>query len=263
LKVKHVEEMGLLQGRIIETTSALDEAQARCEAAEENYRQALSESTRSKQELESAAGDAAKQAEGLRVELARIRDEHVAAVGRLRDEVASAVSDAEKVQATHRDLESLHQRTVGELAQAREASGARLQDLEAHVAELNSQLEAQTAQCDAISEDADALRHQLEQESEARVQEKQELDAALDDAREQRDRAESSSARLKQELSDVATELALARSETESLQEERTALQEEITTLQAEIQRSLSLRRYLENQVKERHVESFSFTFIF
>ncbi|KAJ7878607.1 hypothetical protein B0H13DRAFT_2279034 [Mycena leptocephala] len=205
LKVKHVEEMGLLQGRLIEMTSALDEAQARCEAAEENYRQALSESTRSKQELESAAGDAAKQAEGLRVELARIRDEHAAAVGRLRDEVASAVSDAEKVQATHRILKpppTYRRRT----AQAREASGA--------------------------------PRTRVR----ARVQEKQELDAALDDAGNNGTCGVFLST-PKQELSDVATELAQARSETESLQEERTALQEEITTLQAEIQRSLSLRR--------------------
>ncbi|KAJ7193327.1 hypothetical protein GGX14DRAFT_589093, partial [Mycena pura] len=35
---------------------------------------------------------------------------------------------------------------------------------------------------------------------------------------------------------------------------ERTTLQEEITLLQAEIQRSLSLRRYLESQLKDKYV---------
>jgi myosin protein heavy chain len=251
LKVQHVEEMGLLQGRLVETASALEEAQARSEAAEERYRQVLSESTQSKQELESAAGDAAKQAEGLKAEVARIRGEHAVAVERLEVQVASAVADAEKVQAAHRQLEGLHQRTVGELAQAREASGVRLRELEDRVAELDSQLEAQTAQCNALGEDADALRQQLEQESEARAQEKQELDAALLDVSEERERAESLAAHLKEELSDVAAELAQARAEVEALQEEKTALQEEVTALQAEIQRSLSLSRYLENQVKE------------
>ncbi|KAJ7109927.1 hypothetical protein C8R44DRAFT_800953 [Mycena epipterygia] len=248
LKVKHVEEMGLLQGQLIETTSALDEAQARCEAAEENYRQALSESTRSKQELESAAGDA----EGLRSEIAQIRDEHAAAADRLRDQVAAAVSDAQKVQTAHQELEILHQRTVDELAENREASGTRLQGLEDRVAELDSQLEAQTAQCDSLADEADALRLQLQDEAEGRAQEQQEHDAALRDAHQRRDQAESLLENLKEELAAVAAELAEARSEVEASQEEKTALQEEITTLQAEIQRSLSLCRYLENQVKER-----------
>ncbi|KAJ7651665.1 hypothetical protein DFH06DRAFT_1331618 [Mycena polygramma] len=244
LKVKHVEEMGLLQGRLVESTSALDEARARCEAAEENYRQILSDSTRSKQELESAADDAAKQAESLRVELARIRDEHAAAIECLRDQVTSAVSEAERIQTAHRELESLHQRTTAELAQARDTSGARLQELEARVADLDSQLEAQIAQCETLEEDTAALQHRLEEESEIHVQEKQKLDTALQEARQQCDRAESSSANLEQELS----------------AEERTALQEELTALQAEIQRSLSLRRYLENQVKESEQVAASLT---
>ncbi|KAJ7842683.1 hypothetical protein B0H14DRAFT_2586241 [Mycena olivaceomarginata] len=147
-KVKHVEEMGLLQGRLVQMTNTLDEVQARCGAAEENYRQALSDSTRSKQELESAAGDAEKQDDG------RIRNEHAAAVERLQDQVASAVTESES-----RELESLHQRTVTEPAQADETS----QELEAPVVELNSPLEEQTTQSDALSEGAEALRHQLDQ----------------------------------------------------------------------------------------------------
>ncbi|KAJ7244965.1 hypothetical protein B0H12DRAFT_1070981 [Mycena haematopus] len=82
----------LAQGssELVETASVRDKAQARCKAAEETYRQALSGSTRSKQELESAAGDA-----DLRAELARTRSEHARAVERLHVQVASAVSDAE------------------------------------------------------------------------------------------------------------------------------------------------------------------------
>ncbi|KAJ7675328.1 hypothetical protein B0H17DRAFT_1207702 [Mycena rosella] len=255
LKVKHVEEMGLLQGQLVETTSALDQAQARCEAAEESHRQVLSESARSKLELESAAGDAAMQAEGLRAEITRVRDEHAVAVERLREQVDSAVSDAQKVQTAHQELETLHQSTVGELAQTRESTGARLQQLEDRVAELESQLEAQTAQCDDLAQEADALRDQLQHEAETRGQEQQEHHAALRDAQQRRKHAESLLGPLEQELSAVAAELAEARSEVESSQQETAALQEEITGLQAEIQRSLSLRRYLENQVKQRQVD--------
>ncbi|KAJ6483897.1 hypothetical protein DFH09DRAFT_1004524 [Mycena vulgaris] len=260
LKVKHVDEMGLLQGRLIETTSALDEAQARCDAAEESYRQALSDSTRSKLELESAAGEAVTQAKGLRAEIARIRDEHAAAVGRLREQLASAVSDAQNVQTAHEKLEALHQRTAGELAETRETSGARLQELEDRVAELDSQLEAQTARCEALVEDAHMLKDQLRQEAEMREQEQQEHHAALQDALQRRDHAESLLGPLQQQLSAVAAELAQARSEVEASQEEAAALQEEITALQAEIQRSLSLRRYLENEVKEREQLTASLT---
>ncbi|KAJ7492343.1 hypothetical protein FB451DRAFT_1021680 [Mycena latifolia] len=238
LKVKHVEEMGLLQGQLIEATSALDEAQARCAAAEENYRQALSESMRSKLELESAASDAVTQADGLRSEIARVRDEHAVAVRQLRDQVASAVSEAHKAQAAHQELETLHQRAVGELVQARETSGARLQQFEDRVTALHSQLEAQTAQCGDLAKEADALRDQLQQEAETHVQEQQEHQAALHDAQQRLHHAESLLGPLKQELSAVAAELAQARSEVESSQEETTALQEEITALQAEIQRS-------------------------
>ncbi|KAJ7459169.1 hypothetical protein B0H11DRAFT_1737318 [Mycena galericulata] len=252
LKVKHVEELGLLQGRLVETASALDEAQARCEAAEEEYRQALLDSTRTKQELEATAGEAATQAEGLRAEIARIRDEHATAVEELRKQVTSAVSDAHQVQTAHEELETLHQHTVRDLAQVREASEARLRELEDRVAELDAQLEEQTARCGTLIEDAATLRHQLQQDAEAREQELEEHSAALYDAQERREHAESSSQDLKLELSAVAAELAQARSEVESVQEERTALQEEITALQAEIQRSLTLRRYLENQVKEK-----------
>ncbi|KAJ7786606.1 hypothetical protein B0H16DRAFT_1491052 [Mycena metata] len=226
LKVKHVEEMGLLQGQLVETTSALDEAQARCQAAEEDYRQALSESTQSKQELESAAGDAAKQVETLRVDLARIRDEHTVTVEALNTQITVAVSDTEKLQAAHRELASL--------AQARESASTRLKELEARVADLESQLEAQT-------EDAETWRRQLDEEAEVHTREQEELQAAF----------ELATAQFKEELSAVSAELSEARSEVQSALEERTALQEEVTTLQAEIQRSLSLRRYLENQVKE------------
>ncbi|KAJ7773759.1 hypothetical protein B0H14DRAFT_3508761 [Mycena olivaceomarginata] len=68
----------------------------------------MSDSTRSKQELESAAGDAEKQDDGLKTGLARICKEHAAAVERLQDQVASA-----------------------------ETSAAPLQELEAPVVELN------------------------------------------------------------------------------------------------------------------------------
>ncbi|KAJ7170199.1 hypothetical protein C8R46DRAFT_994980 [Mycena filopes] len=238
LRVKHVEEMGVLQGRLVETTSALDEAQARCEAAEEDYRQVLSDSTRSREELESAAEDAAKQIESLRVDLGRTREEHATAIETMNARVKAAVSESEEVRVAHRELEGVHQNTVSELAQARETLSA----LEARVAELESQLEEQTAE-------ADTLRQQLEEETEARALEQEERNAA-----------ESSSTRLKQELSAVSAELFEARSEVESAEEERTTLQEEVTTLQAEIQRSLSLCRYLENQVKESEQVAASLT---
>ncbi|KAJ7161292.1 hypothetical protein C8R43DRAFT_1175467 [Mycena crocata] len=260
LKIKHVEEMGLLQGRLVETVSALDEAQARCEAAEENYRRALSESTRSKEVLESAAEDTAMQAESLKLELARLRDEHAVTVDQFRDQVAASTSDAQMVQTAHRELEDLHQRTVAELADVRDVSAARLQELEERVAGLDAQLEEQTAQYDSLTVEADALRHELQQETEARAQGKQDHDKALCDAHQRRDHAESLSGPLKEELAAVAEELAQARLDVESLQEERTTLQEEITALQAELQRSLSLRRYLENQVKEREQMTTSLT---
>ncbi|KAK7063994.1 Wd40 containing snare-dependent exocytosis protein [Favolaschia claudopus] len=251
LKVKHVEEMGQLQGQLVETTSALDEARARCEAAEENYRQILADSATTKHELEAAAEEASSEAENLKSELARIKSEHVAAVERVQAEVAEAVSEAEKAHAAHRELEDIHEATVGELAQAADALRVRLRELEERVAELDSQLEAQTAQCDALGVEGDALRDQLSRESGMYAQEKQELEAALHRAREEYHNADSSATALAQQLEDVMAELTESRNEVDSLQRERTTLQEDVTTLQAEIQRSLSLKRYMENQIKE------------
>ncbi|KAJ7103250.1 hypothetical protein B0H15DRAFT_767432, partial [Mycena belliarum] len=255
LRVRHVEEMGVLQGQLIETTSALDEAQARCDAAEENCRQALSDSARSKLDLESAASHAVLQADSLKADIVRLRDEQTVAVDRLREQVAIAVGDARKAQAAHEELQTLHQRTADELVQTREDSDTRLQELEDRVAKLDSQLEVQTAQCDQLAKEADALREQLQQEAVTREEEQREHHNVVQDAQQRYAHAEALLEPLKQELSDVAAELMQARSEVESSQEEAVALQEEITALQAEIQRSLSLRRYLENQVKERQVD--------
>ncbi|KAJ7631236.1 hypothetical protein FB45DRAFT_794147 [Roridomyces roridus] len=260
LKIKHVEEMGLLQGRLVETTSALDEAQARLEAVQEEHRQALSESQRRKEELEVAAGDATTQAEALRVDVTRIQDEHAAAVETLEARISSAISDAEKLQTAHQELEAMHQRTLDELAEIRETSETHIRELEDRVAELDAELEERTSRCDALGKDADSLRLELRKDAEERAIEVQELNANLRDAQERRERAESAARDLTEELSGVAEELSQTQEEIESLQEERSSLQEEITALQAEIQRSLSLHRFLENQVKEKEQLAASLT---
>ncbi|KAJ7070792.1 hypothetical protein C8F01DRAFT_396916 [Mycena amicta] len=255
LRVAHVEEMGDLQRRLVELTSAVEEAQARCDAAEENYRQALSDSTRSRREFENAAGDAEEHANSLNAELTRLRDQHAEVLRELRDQLASATADAQRAQADRDALDGVHQRVLKQLAEAREGSETRLQELDDRVAELDSQLEEQTSRCEALSEEVDALRDQVQGEMDLRAAEKTRLDTAVQNAIGQRERAESVLEDIRRELSAATEELALARSEIHAAEGEKTELQEEVTLLQAEKQRSLSLHRYLESQVKEKAVD--------
>ncbi|KAJ6621079.1 hypothetical protein B0H10DRAFT_2018578 [Mycena sp. CBHHK59/15] len=231
LKVKHVEEMGSLQGRLVEATSVLDEAHTRYEAAEANYLHATADSTRSKQELETVTRDAAAEAEGLRAEIARIQAEHDS----LRDELRAVALQ---------EREDAHNHVVDELVQSREASETHVRQLEDRIAQLHSELEEQVAQYESRTKDAEELQHQSNEKRKDHA-------AALEDVTRRYEHAESMLARQKQDLMVVVLDLRQAREEAEASEEERIALQEEITALRAEIQRSLSLHRYLDNQVKE------------
>ncbi|KAF7311135.1 hypothetical protein HMN09_00657700 [Mycena chlorophos] len=251
LRPAHVEELGSLQRRLVELTSALDETQARCEAAEANYRQALADSTHSREEFEAATGTADK----LESELRRLQEEHVIALQALQEQLASAVADTEAAKAAHEELDIAHQQLVKQLAEGREDSEERVQALEERVAELEVLLEEQTARCASLSEEADALRDQVERQTELGAADKARLEAAIQDATTQREDAENDAEDSREQLASVQEELARARLDADVVQEEKTALQEQVTLLQADKQRALSLHRYLESQVKDKEVQ--------
>nr|GAT57459.1 predicted protein [Mycena chlorophos] len=251
LRVAHVEELGNLQRRLVELTSALDETQARCEAADANYQQALADSTRSREELEAATGTANE----LKSELGRLQENHVIALQALQEQLVSVVADAQVAKAAHEDLDIAHQQLVKQLAESREDSEERVQALEERVLELEALLEEQIARCASLSEEADALRDQVERQTELGAADKARLEAAIQDATAQREDAENDAEDSREQLASVQEELARARLDADVVQEEKTALQEQVTLLQADKQRALSLHRYLESQVKEKEVQ--------
>ncbi|KAF7303172.1 hypothetical protein MKEN_01280900 [Mycena kentingensis (nom. inval.)] len=244
LRVVHVEEMGTLQHRLVELSSSLDEAQTRCIAAEANYQQAFSESTRSKEGMENAVADA----EGLKLEMSALRDEHAEALQSLRDELAATKTETQKAQEALQEVEDLRRDLLNELQLLQNGSESRQRQLEDRVLELECLLEEQTARGDTLSEETDALRDQVQRETELRAEEKTQLEGAVENVQQ----AEVELAELRQELESVSQELARARLDADVGQEEKLALQEEITALKAQVQKVLSAQRVLESQVKDK-----------
>lgn len=165
------------------------------------------------------------------------------------------------------DLEELHGDVVQEFATAKEVFERRLAETDEQIRILDADHQQSLSAMEAkYRHDTDVLTSNLEE----REQEMDELRQELQDVSDAHARAEeklceelkSYEARhallndlekdLRRTIADIHERLTQAESETLGLQEERQLLQAKITSLQAEIQRSTSLARYLESQVRER-----------
>jgi chromosome segregation ATPase len=99
-------------------------------------------------------------------------------------------------------------------------------------------------------EELERLQVRLQEEVDARDRERQthtlELQAKAEDCR----RAESLEAELHQEIAVTRTQLDQTQAALQALEAEKSALQIETTDLGAEIQRTVSLNRFMEGEIK-------------
>ncbi|KAG5638395.1 hypothetical protein H0H81_000291 [Sphagnurus paluster] len=204
-------------------------------------------------------------------EAMHLRGELLQETTRLQSELDTASSQRRNLEATCEDLQASLDRVSKELAGIQDQhqvlidetteqfSVVRLQ-LEDDVAELQSKLEGQSRELTNAAEETTRLARQLEQVVDNRVADKAKFENDLRVAELQRNDAEAAFKELQQEMDVIQSRLEQFNQELETLQEEKSSLQEDMTALEADNQRSISLVRFLESQVKESEAKITSLT---
>ena len=165
------------------------------------------------------------------------------------------------------DLEKLHSDVIQEFATVREVFERRLSESDEQIRILDadhqrslSAMEAKyrhdtdvlTSNLEDREHEADELRQELQDVSEAHARAEGKLCEELQSYEVRHALVDDLEKDLRRTITDMHQQLTQTEAETLALQEERQLLQAEVTSLQVEIQRSTSLTRYLESQVRER-----------
>ena len=258
---QHTDTLADLEHRLQVTLDELEEARRLHANAEALHLEVRRESSRLEQELadrvESDA-DHMRVAEEAKVEQERLMAKYVTEIDLLQNQLDDLGKQARQANESRTQLESLHQQTIDALAETEQmceghSRAARrsheiILHLDDEVARRTDQLVSLKSQLDASSKEIDRVTRRLEEELQSRALENERHTKELASAAEC---AENTRSELRQGLDDTLRQLEQSRVAFESLQEEKSTLQMEMTDLAAEIQRSISLCRFLESQVKD------------
>jgi myosin protein heavy chain len=251
LRTQHAKALANLEARLEYIANELNEARRSSADSERQHQQVLDLSVQSRKELETrllAASDRLQAVEQLQNELTRMRTEHAKTVTHLQARLDSAIEEALTARNRLDGLQAEHQVTIDELARA-------TQDYDHHLAQAAENLLSVQSQLDDSVQQVRQLDLKLREEGEDKETLKKDL--YLTNVR--HDQVASVQAELREELTTTKAQLDETRFVLEALQEEKGTLQIETTNLEAEIQRSISLHRFLESQVKDRYVPSITY----
>ncbi|KAL1761876.1 hypothetical protein FB107DRAFT_254270 [Schizophyllum commune] len=240
LKMKHIEEVGQLNAKVVEQSSAREEALARVDSAE-----------RRATEAEQAQREAEERWRDLSGHERELRAQYDAAKEGLVDLERKFRAADEAAQAAQQVVENLE----NELVRIRNDHRGTVEQQERAVAQVRMQLE-QSLQ--AALRDTDDARQLLSEECDRRTQAEETVESLrrqlADDAEQWKVEQEQSAREQKDladELTQVRSELATARQEILALQQSKEELEFSMSDLEAEVQRSISLNRYLEGQMTD------------
>lgn len=225
VKARHAEELEAVQLRLVETSTVLKELQTRYAAAETEHHRALLDASETKQELErllANASESLRQTLHEKQETDQVQKKTLAEVSRLHSELDVALTNAQNAQKSREELQTIASLTDRSLDVR--------QELEGKLADLQSRFDEQSGQLDDALQETSRLAQKLQESSE-------QLSAVKESHQK---------------------ELYLLGQHHREMWEEKLSLQEEITTVEAELQRSISLRRFLESQAQDRSIIFFS-----
>jgi chromosome segregation ATPase len=246
-----VEEVGALQSRLVEVSSALEETDARCSSMEERYSDLLAESSAAKADLEEQLKKSAEDSYEQRhtaEQLRRTNVEQQAILTEMETRIATLEAKLKLAEELQNDLEHNHEASMAEQVATQTQYQEHIRSLDLDLAALQAELEEERKNYLSLLSAADQSRAQL---VEAEANWKHEKEAYKQKIYELQQNAETEVAKLKQELSAIEAEVKASKNEVATLQVEQTTLQQDNTALEGEHQRLLSLTRYLEAQVKE------------
>lgn len=190
----------------------------------------------------------------------------------LRVEIENVRTQLQDSRENFADLDKLHGDVIQDFLTVKDVFERRLTETEEQIRTLEADYQRSQATVEASyrheadiltsnledrDRELDELRQQLQGTSEAYTRAEAEFHEELESYRASRAVANDLEKDLRRTVADIRRQLAQAEAETLTLQEERQILQAQITGLQAEVQRSTSLTRYLESQVRERWVGVF------
>lgn len=263
LKLEHAEAIGVLQARLVETSSDLEEAQTRYISAQDAHQRTIQEANSSNLELEQRLGAASEklaELEQLREQYNDLKKEHAKQQSLLQEELTKASHSYQDLQRSRDALEDERVRLTEDLTRiqkehaiqvnrSRDENRAVKQELEQQITSLQGRIEEQDRLLDISKREASRICDRLQEEVEVRAQDEKQHATALVSERERNDKTIS---QLRGELETLKRNLQQTNVDLQSAEDEKLTLQQQMTALQAEIQRSKSLSHYLEIQTKDR-----------
>ena len=264
LQNEHLEQQHALQSRLDATVVELQQVQEKHVQLETRYQRAVEETIKTKEELTArveALTHLEEAKESLVADLIQARDDHTAEMRRIQDQLMQAEEAREVTIQAHSRLHDVHLNTVAELTRTKEDYESRLSRATLDNIEATRKLEealanGRVAHAEALcnledqlkhsAEEVDRLQVQLQEEVAGHDQDRQHLNAKIELCLQ----AESLEAELHNEIASTRTQLDQTRSVLQRLESEKSALQIESTDLAAELQRTLSMNRFLQNEVK-------------
>ena len=259
---QHAEELAAITAQLVSTACDRDIARQQHLETERRYQESSSECTRLRNKIEIASQAVAERSqicEKLGTELSNLRAKHSR---QLRQEQDASIEQARQSQIALDGLRVTNQQILEKLTRtekdcenrlsvAAERSQADKRQLETELARSASQLAILQTRYDTCCETVTELERQLQDELSYRTAEREEYERELAAFAECAAQSESVKAKSKEEVDALRRELDQSKLALQTVQEEKDALRLDITNLEAEIQRSVSLRRYLESQVKD------------
>ena len=259
---QHAEELAAITAQLVSTAGDRDLARQQHLETERRYQETSSECTRLRHKIEianQAVAERSQICERLGTELSNLRAKHSR---QRRQETDASIEQARQDQIALDGLRNANQQILEKLTRtekdcenrllvAAERSQADKRQLETELARSASQLAILQTRYDTCCETVTELERQLQDEFSYRSAEREEHERELAAFAECSAQSEFVKAKSKEEVDALRKELDQSKLALQTVREEKDAMRLDITNLEAEIQRSVSLRRYLESQVKD------------
>ncbi|GLB35826.1 hypothetical protein LshimejAT787_0301140 [Lyophyllum shimeji] len=274
VREQHAVELSKVEARLSESLAALEDLRSSQAATKEGLEKSLADALDAKQVLEQQLAEnseSLRQSAFQRQETEARREDIEREALRLQKDLDTALSQKQAMEAARDHLQASLERVSEELEAVRAQQEEHVAEvterhlcverqLETELTELRTRLDGQRQEMEQVVQERDRLVVQLEDELSSHSADQAAHDKELSLLEQQCTDAQSASARLQHEMQLIRSQLEKSLHEVEDLHQEKLSLQQETTTLEAEIQRSISLGRFLESQVKDSEVRITSLT---
>ncbi|PPQ63832.1 hypothetical protein CVT24_009782 [Panaeolus cyanescens] len=265
LRAQHADAIGTIQAQLAQAQSSLEELQGLHTSSVEDHNKAVEEYQMRIRTLEETLS---KSDEDIR-ELQRLRDSQKSEEDDRQHQITELEAELKRVVDAHHELEGLYntlemenarlsedfdrlqEEHAADMAQAQNGGEDLRKDLERKVSSLQGRFEEESRMLELAKETAARLQSRLQEESDGRLQDREAHDIALQELEDRDAQMTEELSRLQDDMGVLRGELEGVRRALEASEDEKVTLQEQITSLEAEVQRSKSLDRYLETQIKD------------